>query len=54
MEKQLQLLTSLLPKPFSHGEQEQEFITEPEEIDLFETVEYDPDEEIEEILNGAS
>ena len=51
IERQMRLLESLLPKPFDYSlDQEPEEVLEPEEVDLFETIEYEPTEEIEEAL----
>ena len=51
---QLELLKSLLPKPFDYST-DQEVEEEPldEEVDLFEIVEFEPDEDIEEIISGS-
>lgn len=52
---QLQLLESLLPKPFDYSaDQEIEGPVGEEEVDLFEIVEFEPEEEIEEILDEIS
>lgn len=50
---QLRLLSSLLVAPsYNEAEETPVGFEEPEEIDLFEVVEYDPEEEIEELLSG--
>ena len=55
MMKQLELLSSLLPKPFDYT-LDTEIPDEPgeEEVDLFEIVEYDPEPDLEEALNDFS